>query len=222
MDILLGLGWLSSTTGRFPIADHAYRVFGNPGRLETLEKMPALGRTTAKTQDLNPSRMGMNCTSQTTRADVRILCSGGGGGNRTRVRRSLNVSRYVRSLSFFSRVLRLRQTGYGGRQPAKSRFLPTGEERKPACFCRRPSPPQQAKAGRTWLQSMQPGPTVCWHLNFPTCLTSQWGPRHAACVSASPSKPSAPTCASRRKGFAPWRSRTSDLLIKSQLLYQLS
>ena len=80
---------------------------------------------------------------------VRILCIGGGGGNRTRVRESSAEDVYMLTLMFVSRPAGPDQVRFLPDQPAKCFALsPTGTETRLSC-CASPLLPPQEKSRET-------------------------------------------------------------------------
>ena len=93
------------------------------------------------------SRLPPGCSSRETSCNLK---NGGGGGNRTRVRRQFNESVYVRSLRIQSHAPPARQTRPSARQPERvSSGDPLAEVPGPVCISRRPVPLLQTKVDGT-------------------------------------------------------------------------
>ncbi len=135
--------------------------------------------------------------------------NGGGGGNRTRVRRRFNVSLYVRSLSF---VIRRRCT----RQARLLRSLGSVITRvgtlMPPCRTRPDVvalSAYQAVSGKTrCIYITQRVPMVRWQLFNPGFLRGHRGPRHATHASSTPVETLSPP---QYKGYGEWQTCLSAL-----------
>ena len=121
------------------------------------------------------------------------LSSGGGGGNRTRVRRSLAEGFYM-----CSRCLRIRPAlppsagAWGRASPAWiSRPIPPGGEWFASPLNDALSHPA-GENGKDVAEIKQPVPVLRWQLWFPICFTSQWDLDMPPSPQSPPSKPVAP------------------------------
>jgi hypothetical protein len=117
----------------------------------------------------------------------------GGGGNRTRVRRSLAEGFYMRS-----RCLKVRSAlppsagAWGQASPAwNSRPIPPGEEWFASPLNDALSHPA-GENGKDVAGLKQPVPVLRWQLWFPICFTSQWDLGMPPSPQSPPSKPVAP------------------------------
>jgi hypothetical protein len=118
---------------------------------------------------------------------------GGGGGNRTPVRRYFGKGAYVRSPPFCSRTRRLQRTRSVECQPLRSRPDRRGPRPRPARFVVALNSPYGRGAVRTSLPSRQREATAQWQLFVPACFTSQRDLGTQPEPRLPPSKPIAPT-----------------------------
>jgi len=131
---------------------------------------------------------------------VRIVYVGGGGGDRTRVRRCFLRDAYVRISPF--QVSRRRAPVSGIPLTPAPFFSPRTLGRTPGAslLYRRSLPTTQARSERTRLLK-QPLPAVRWQLNFPVCFTSQRDLGTQSLPLPSPSNPIRPHLAIGRSAL---------------------